>query len=81
MADKKLTFRREEDLANGRSAQEIVDRLATMGYEISLSDAHHAWEAFSSSMCAGWMSLPDEGPDGDEDILREVQSHCDTQDV
>jgi hypothetical protein len=35
----------------------IVKIFAERGYEISPSDAVSAWELFSYSMCAGWMSL------------------------
>lgn len=35
----------------------IVKIFADHGYEISESDAVHAWEQFSDSMCAGWMCL------------------------
>jgi hypothetical protein len=35
----------------------IVKIFADRGYEISHSDAVRAWEEFSDSMCAGWMSL------------------------
>jgi hypothetical protein len=35
----------------------IVKIFADRGYEISHTDAVFAWEMFSDSMCAGWMSL------------------------
>jgi hypothetical protein len=35
----------------------IVKIFADRGYEISHTDAVHAWEEYSSSYCAGWMSL------------------------
>jgi hypothetical protein len=35
----------------------IVQVFAERGYEISESDAVLAWEKYSDSMCAGWMSL------------------------
>jgi hypothetical protein len=35
----------------------IVKIFADRGYEISHSDAVRAWEQFSDSMAAGWMSL------------------------
>lgn len=35
----------------------IVKIFADRGYEISSTEAVHAWEMFSDSMCAGWMSL------------------------
>jgi hypothetical protein len=38
----------------------IVKIFADRGYEISVTDAVHAWEQFSDSMCAGWMSLGDD---------------------
>jgi len=38
----------------------IVKIFADRGYEISETDAVHAWEQFSYSMSAGWMSLGDD---------------------
>jgi hypothetical protein len=38
----------------------IVKIFADRGYEISHTDAVHAWEQFSDSMCAGWMCLGDD---------------------
>ncbi len=35
----------------------IVKIFADRGYEISHSDAASAWEQYSDSMAAGWMSL------------------------
>jgi hypothetical protein len=35
----------------------IVKIFANRGYEISHTDAVFAWEQFSDSMAAGWMSL------------------------
>ena len=40
--------------------QRIVKVFADRGYEISESDATFAWEAYSESMCAGWMYLDQE---------------------
>jgi hypothetical protein len=56
---KKLKFR---DPYNHHYAYEndidrIVKIFADRGYEISHQDAVRAWEAFSDSMCAGWMNL------------------------
>jgi hypothetical protein len=38
----------------------IVKIFAERGYEISATDAVHAWEMFSNDMAAGWMSLGDD---------------------
>jgi hypothetical protein len=38
----------------------IVKIFANRGYEISHTDAVKAWEMFSESYCAGWMSLGDD---------------------
>jgi hypothetical protein len=38
----------------------IVKIFADRGYEISHTDAVFAWEQFSDSMAAGWMSLGDD---------------------
>jgi hypothetical protein len=40
--------------------ERIVKIFADRGYDISHQDAVHAWECFSDSMCAGWMSLGDD---------------------
>jgi hypothetical protein len=38
----------------------IVKIFADRGYDISHTDAVFAWEQFSDSMAAGWMSLGDD---------------------
>ena len=38
----------------------IVETFARNGHEISAIDAHLAWDAYSDSMCAGWLGI--EGP-------------------
>jgi hypothetical protein len=38
----------------------IVKIYAERGYDITYSDAVHAWEKFSETMCAGWMCLGDD---------------------
>jgi hypothetical protein len=38
----------------------IVKIFADAGYDISHSDAARAWEKYSDSMAAGWMSLDGE---------------------
>lgn len=53
-----------------------VDRIirvcADKGYEILRSDAVAAWDAYSDSMCAGWMMLPDD----DDDIFDTIMTYC-----
>jgi hypothetical protein len=39
--------------------ERIIRIFADRGYEISYMDAAHAWELYSDSMAAGWMSLED----------------------
>ena len=48
----------------------IVKIFADKGYEISATDAVHAWEMFSESMCAGWMSLGD-----DDEVFEDAFSY------
>lgn len=48
----------------------IVKIFAERDYEISPSDAVRAWELFSDSMCAGWMSLGD-----DEEVFQDCFSY------
>lgn len=45
----------------------IVKIFADRGYEISHSDAVRAWEEYSDSMCAGWMSLGE-----DDEVFQDV---------
>jgi hypothetical protein len=40
--------------------ERIIRIFANRGYEISYMDACHAWELYSDSMAAGWMSLDSE---------------------
>lgn len=59
---KKLKFK--EPYNHHFEYQSDIDRIvkifADRGYEISHTDAVHAWEEFSDSMCAGWMCLGDD---------------------
>jgi hypothetical protein len=48
----------------------IVEIFADKGYEISATDAVHAWEQFSENMCAGWMSLGD-----DDEVFEDAFSY------
>ena len=59
---KKLTFKQpyNHHMEYMSDIDRIVKIFADRGYEVSHTDAVHAWESFSDSMCAGWMSL---GPD------------------
>jgi hypothetical protein len=47
--------------------ERIVKIFADRGYEISHTDAVYAWEQFSDSMAAGWMSLGD-----DEEVFNDA---------
>jgi len=59
---KKLTFKKQYNhhFEYTNDIDRIVKIFADRGYEISATDAVHAWEMFSNDMAAGWMSL---GPD------------------
>lgn len=35
----------------------IIKALARLGYEISHNSARMAWEDYSQTMCAGWISI------------------------
>ena len=48
----------------------IVEIFADKGYEISATDAVKAWEMFSESYCAGWMSLGD-----DDEVFEDAFSY------
>jgi len=49
-------------------SQEIVARLATHGYIISVEDAQSAWFQYSDSLAAGWLGLSDD----DKDLIETV---------
>ena len=49
-------------------AREMRDRLAEAGYEVGLPDLLQAWDAYSDSMCATWISADD--LDGEEIFAR-----------
>jgi hypothetical protein len=59
---KKLTFKKQYNhhFEYTNDIDRIVKIFADRGYEISHTDAVFAWEQFSYSMCAGWMSLGDD---------------------
>jgi hypothetical protein len=59
---KKLTVKKQYNhhFEYTNDIDRIVKIFAERGYEISATDAVHAWEMFSNDMAAGWMSL---GPD------------------
>lgn len=56
---KKLTVKQQYNhhLEYTNDIDRIVNIFANHGYEITHTDAVHAWEQFSENMCAGWMSL------------------------
>lgn len=39
----------------------MVEALAKVGFNITQKDMYKAWDAYSDSMCAGWMVPPDDG--------------------
>jgi hypothetical protein len=47
--------------------ERIVKIFADRGYEISHQDAVQSWEAYSDSMCAGWMNLG-----SDDEVFNDV---------
>jgi hypothetical protein len=53
----------------------IVKIFADRGYEISSDDAVRAWEEYSDSLCAGWMSL---GPD--DEVFQDTFCYFETID-
>jgi hypothetical protein len=59
---KKLTFKKQYNhhFEYTNDIDRIVKIFADRGYEISATDAVHAWEMFSNDMAAGWMSLGDD---------------------
>lgn len=65
---KKLTYNHHLEYTN--NIDRIVKIFADRGYEISHSDAFRAWEQYSDSMCAGWMSLGE-----DEEVFQNAFYH------
>jgi hypothetical protein len=59
---KKLKIRQLEDhnFFYENDIDRIVRIFADRGYEITASDAAKAWERYSDSMAAGWLSLDEE---------------------
>ena len=53
----------------------IVKICAANGYFISETDAQHAWEEYSDSMCAGWLFLGN-----DDDVFNTVMQYCEEVD-
>jgi len=71
---RRFVFRPEEPESHRFEAQArgMCERLAEAGYEIPLPDLLQAWDAYSDSVCATWISAQD--LDG-EDILDRVRSY------
>lgn len=68
-----LTYNGADDALDHRGdAETIAECLRAAGYEISTRTAHMAWDAYSSSMATGWVSLP-EAPEAEE-LLRSIGS-------
>jgi hypothetical protein len=69
---KKLKFREpyNHHFEYTNDIDRIVKIFADRGYEITHSDAVHAWENFSESYAAGWMSLGE-----DEEVFQDVFSY------
>lgn len=51
----------------------LVEAAARLGYHINGHVAEVAWERYSDSMAAGWMSVPE----SDEDTLAILLAYCD----
>jgi hypothetical protein len=59
---------KDQDHPYSREAQEMRDKLAQAGYAVPLDDLVKAWDDYSDSMCATWMTAHD--LDGDEIFAR-----------
>ncbi len=54
----RLRLRRNEDqFEYTGDIDRLVQIFSERGYDISFTDAGHAWEQYSDSMCAGWLML------------------------
>jgi hypothetical protein len=58
-------------------AGEMRDRLAEAGYGVPLSDLVQAWEAYSDSVCATWISADGLEP---EEMLDRIRSYLEEVD-
>jgi hypothetical protein len=67
----RLVFHHPDDDPFTWTVGRIREALRNQGYEISYEDAKRAWEAYSESMAAGWMVIPDD----DAEILACVRSY------
>jgi hypothetical protein len=76
---RRFVFRPEEREPHRfeREASEMCDRLAEAGYEVPFEDFCRAWDAYSESVCATWISADD--LDGDE-IMRRISSYVEEVD-
>jgi hypothetical protein len=59
MSMKKLTLKKNINDPYGSDIDRMRDVMRTAGYDVSRTDCSLAWDAYSDSMCAGWMSLPE----------------------
>lgn len=41
----------------------LKEQASSMGYNLRLYDAYLAWDAYSDSMCAGWMCVDRDAPE------------------
>jgi hypothetical protein len=57
----------------GADCKRIQDVLVERGLEASLSECEELWSAYSDSLCAGWMMLPD----SDEEIYDSISYFID----
>lgn len=63
----------DHDLEHRADAAAIVEKLSSIGYEISVRDAHAAWQYKSEMSAAGWLSVPHDP----QAILDEILGTCD----
>ena len=57
---KTLRFKNKAEGEYQHDVERIVRIAATRGYILSPADAQAAWEAYSESMAAGWLGLPED---------------------
>lgn len=73
---KKLEFIKPEYVASSGRWEEDVIRIVDIcylnGYRISSSDARAAWEEYSDSLAACWLTLSN----NDKDVLEIVLQYC-----
>lgn len=72
---KKIRLVTDYDSFELHGAVRVQSALARQGFDCSIAEAHRLWEAFSESMCAGWMHIPND----DDEVLASVRAYFEVE--